>query len=69
MIPSKKSQYFSTYMDNQSEILVSLYEVGCYFISPYTGEKIKVNSLIKKQAISGIPPAPRGKPQLEVCHN
>jgi heat shock protein 1/8 len=57
-VPTKKSEIFSTHTDNQTNFPIEIYE----------GERARTkdNNLLGRFELSGIPPAPRGVPQIEV---
>merc|ERR1712065_109254 len=57
-VPTKKEQVFSTYENNQPGVLIQVYQDQ--------RSMTKDNNLLGKFELTGIPPVPRGQPQIEV---
>ena len=57
-VPTKKTKVFSTYFDNQTYFLIQIYEGE--------GQLTKDNHLLGKFFLDGIPPMPKGQPQIEI---
>ena len=58
-MPTRKELAFTTVRDNQTEVLIVVYEGE--------GEKVGKNHLLGYFKIMGIPPAPKGVPEINVC--
>ncbi|XP_010469628.1 PREDICTED: heat shock 70 kDa protein 8 [Camelina sativa] len=59
MVPARKDLFFTTVQDNQKEALIIIYEGE--------GETVEKNHLLGYFKIVGIPPAPKGVPEINVC--
>merc|ERR1712193_204473 len=60
-VPTKKEQVFSTFENNQPGVLIQVYQGQ--------GSRTRDNNLLGKFELTGIPPAPRGVPQINVIYN
>ncbi len=60
-VPTKKSQVFSTYADNQSQVKIKIYQ----------GERALTRDcdLLGEFDLAGIPPMPRGVPQIDIAYD
>ncbi|KAG9456427.1 hypothetical protein H6P81_000935 [Aristolochia fimbriata] len=58
-VPARKDLLFTTSQENQTEVLIEVYEGE--------GNQVKENHLLGFFKISGIPPGPKGVPEINVC--